>query len=141
MSATTERRTLTEFISDHNISMDCEKTGSNPNMDSMPEGSCHYRCTFFAGERMRGPFEVPFSRGPALEGEPTAEDVLDCLASDASGVENARNFEEWASEYGYDTDSRKAERTYNIVREQAKQLRGFLGSDAYELLLWHTERE
>ena len=81
---------------------------------------------------------VPFGMGPALREEPTAADVLNCLTSDASGYENARSFEEWASEYGYDTDSRKAEKIYRQVKEQTEQLRTFLG-DSYDAYVWDTE--
>lgn len=71
---------------------------------------------------------------------PKVEDVLDCLASDACEYEGSRDFEDWASEYGYDTDSRKAESIYRIVSEQAKQLRQFLGRDAFRELIEDTER-
>lgn len=72
---------------------------------------------------------VPFYTGSAWTEPPTALDVLTCLASDACGYENARDFEEWASEYGYDTDSRRAERLYNQVGNQTEKLRDFLGDD------------
>lgn len=81
---------------------------------------------------------VPFGMGSALTGEPGADDVLNCLASDAAGYENARSFEEWASEYGYDTDSRKAEQTYRQVEAQTAKLRVFLGAQ-YDAYLWQTE--
>ena len=67
---------------------------------------------------------VYFSQGPAISGEPTTEDVLDCLALDASGADS---FEDWCAEYGYDTDSRKAEHIYNTVRKQTEELASFLG--------------
>jgi hypothetical protein len=81
---------------------------------------------------------VPFGMGSANTEEPDAADVLNCLASDASGYENARSFEEWASELGFDADSRKAERTYREVERQAQQLRAFLGSE-YDAYLYETE--
>lgn len=71
---------------------------------------------------------------------PRLADVLDCLASDANGYDNSRNFEDWASDYGYDTDSRKAEATYRIVAEQAKGLRYFLGDNAYRELIEDVDR-
>ena len=83
---------------------------------------------------------IYFSQGPAIAREPSAADVLDCLASDAAGYESAGSFEDWASEYGYDTDSRKAERTYKAVEKQAADLARILPVDAYNDLLWHTER-
>lgn len=72
---------------------------------------------------------------------PKAESVLDSLAMDASSYENARNFEDFAAEFGYDTDSRKAEAMYRACGDTAKELRHLLGRDGYENLLWKTERQ
>jgi hypothetical protein len=84
---------------------------------------------------------VYFSKGTGHHGaEPTVEEVLDCLSSDAAGIENASNFEDWCSEYGYDTDSRSAEKTFKACEHSAKRLRNFLGDDLYDQLLWHTEK-
>lgn len=71
---------------------------------------------------------------------PTLADVLDCLALDAAGFDDARDFEDWAAEFGYDTDSRKAEAVYRLCGEQAKELRHVLGATAYSELLYDTER-
>ena len=71
---------------------------------------------------------------------PKAADILDCLASDAASYDNARSFEDWASEFGYDEDSRKAERIFKACGKQAIKLKRFLGEPAYERLLWDTER-
>lgn len=72
--------------------------------------------------------------------EPDLPGVLDCLASDSQGYEWAGSFEDWAAEYGYDTDSRKAEATYRHVGEQARALRHLLGLDDYRLLIEEVER-
>ncbi len=77
---------------------------------------------------------VNFWTGSAL-GEPSTADVLECLFSDASGYDNARDFEDWAAEYGYDSDSRKAERIYKAVEKQTRKLRNLLGDD-YEKLVY-----
>lgn len=71
---------------------------------------------------------------------PKLADVLDCVASDCAGFDNARSFEDWASEYGYDTDSRKAERTYSAVREQYMAMEAMLGRDALHALMFDVER-
>ena len=57
---------------------------------------------------------------------PTAADLLHCLVLDASCAENT--FEEWCSELGYDTDSRKAEEIYNQCRKQTRDAMRVLGS-------------
>jgi hypothetical protein len=137
----------------------------------------HFRCRIIAGHGpefgpyTRGPklrprlvangwhgrprsFGLYFSQGSAHTTDPTLADVLDCLASDASGYENARVdtrpdekqdkaltvFEGWASEYGYDTDSRKAEKTFRAIKRQSEQLKRTIGAEAYEELLWQVER-
>lgn len=69
---------------------------------------------------------------------PTAEEVLDCLASEASAMD--QSFEDWASDFGYDVDSRKAEKAYNACREQGFALRKLLGYADFEILLNRVER-
>lgn len=132
------------FAEKYGIEMEPVLTDHNPNMDEMPEGTRHWRCTFRGIET---DFEVIFSMGPALEREPSAAEVLDALASDAAGYENAidadneQPFEAWADEYGLDTDSRRHERTFRAVEDQSKRLRAWLGDAPYEELLWETERD
>jgi hypothetical protein len=80
---------------------------------------------------------VPFFMGRGHGGkEPTAEGVLECLVSDSGGYEGADNFQEWANEYGYDTDSREAEKIYSGCGDIARRLKRFLGEEVYECALW-----
>jgi hypothetical protein len=53
---------------------------------------------------------------------PKLEDILDCVSSDSLSYENARNFEDFCNEFGYDINSRKAEKIYQACAEQAKEL-------------------
>ena len=72
---------------------------------------------------------------------PSVADLLGCLSSEASSYEQARDFADFCSEFGYDTDSRKAEREYHGCGETAKKLRALLvSSEAYDAILWNTER-
>jgi hypothetical protein len=126
--------TLREFITRYGITIACEQVDSNPNMQDA-NGMFHWRCRLRCKSTQRV-MSTYFSMGGALTHEPTAEDVLNCLSLDAGGVDNASTFESWASEYGYDPDSRKAERTYNVIRVQASALRRFCASKAiYDTLL------
>ena len=59
----------------------------------------------------------------------------------AHAIDNARGFEDWCSDFGYDTDSRKSEKTFKVCEHQAKRLRSFLGDSLYKQLLYDTERE
>lgn len=72
-----------------------------------------------------------FFMGSALTHEPTASEVLGSLLLDAS-ADDTDSFEEWAAEFGYDTDSRRAEKTYLACVETAKRLRHLLGDDYEE---------
>lgn len=73
---------------------------------------------------------VPFYKGSGHYGaEPELEEVLNCLFQDAYSVINARDFEDWANEFGYDTDSRQAENTYNECIKIANQLNELFGSE------------
>jgi hypothetical protein len=119
------------FITEHEITSDASLIGT------LNDGGTEWRVTLTVADRT---MVLTFTMGPALTGEPSTADVLDCLACDCAGYENANGFEEWADEYGYDTDSREAEATYNAIRAQVIELDTLLGPDAYNTLLWNTER-
>ena len=121
--------TLTAFIRQHEITMSAHPADANPNMIGYGRWD-HWRCTLQCGHRE---MTVYFSQGPAICREPTAEDVLDCLAMDASGL--GGSFEDWCAEFRYDTDSRRAERTFQVIEKQSKQLQRLIGTAAYETLL------
>ena len=67
-----------------------------------------------------------FWQGSAHTKPPTAADVLSCLVSDAQGSA-ARSFEDWAAEYGYDADSRKAKRLFHQCEAMGRKVRTLLG--------------
>ena len=46
---------------------------------------------------------------------------------DATGYDS--DFEDWADNYGYDTDSRKAEKIWREVQSTSKRTRQLLGDD------------
>ena len=110
---------------------------ANPNMDDMPAESKHWLVTLELDGRT---LDTPYSMGPAFKDGPTTSAVLGSLIMDASGYDDARTFENWCAMYGYDTDSRKAERTYNAVAEATKALRSLLG-EHYEHALWETDSD
>ena len=70
---------------------------------------------------------VDFFMGQANTSEPTAEGVLDCLLSDCQAGD--QTFDEFCSELGYDSDSRKAHDTWQACAETAPKLRRLLGTD------------
>ena len=119
------------FVNSRGIRATVEYADSNPNMEDSRDMN-HWRVIL----RCKGKqLTVPFSTGYGISGEPTAADVLSCLASDASSIDNASSFEDWAADFGYDTDSRKAERTFKACERQAAKLRAFLDASDYQTLL------
>ena len=76
---------------------------------------------------------VDFYTGPAL-GEPReAHEIMDCLLSDAQSGE--MSFSEFCREFGYDEDSRRAERIHKECEKSAEKTRRFLGED-FEAFLY-----
>lgn len=116
--------TIRDLVEKYNISATADRTDSNPNMTDMPAGSSHWFVTL---RRPGRSLTVPFSMGPALRRIPTAEDVLECLLSDRYAMQES--FEDWCANYGFDTDSRKAERTYKTCVTQSHKLNRFLPDD------------
>jgi hypothetical protein len=60
---------------------------------------------------------------------PNVADILYCLVSDDT---NGESLEDWASNFGYDIDSRKAEETYRACARQTRDARRVLGADVLD---------
>lgn len=84
----------------------------------MNDSATHWKVLVKRGEQMLTAY---YSMGAAHTDVDTT-DVMGCLLSDISGIEYADNFEEWASNLGYDEDSRAAERIYNACKALAVEL-------------------
>lgn len=127
---------MSDFMSDRTLSMTVKSIPSEP----MTEGDDDWDhnswsvTLAFQGRTM----ETKFHTGFGIVGEPTIGAVLSSLASDASSAINATSFEDWAGDYGYDTDSRKAERTYKAVCDQVEKLRELLDEDFLHVLAFEA---
>jgi hypothetical protein len=138
------RETVAEFIARVGITAKVVLIKKRPDRaaaDQWDASASHWRITFRRGNWHGIRMTVYYSMGSAHTSPPAAVDVLQCLADDAAGWENTKDFESWAPDYGYDTDSRKAFAIFNAVQKQAHRLESFLGNEEYERLLWHTGRE
>ena len=124
-----------QFCNKHKIKARADWADANPHMADS-QNMNHFKVTLRHDGRQ---MTLYFSQGYGISGEPTAADVLNCLASDSSSVENARSFEDWASDLGFDPDSRKAEKIFKVCEKQAERLKKFLGEDLYKILLWDVE--
>lgn len=91
------------------ITMTAEQVGVS---DGAPEWARQeWRVTLRNGrKRMTFPY---YGGGAAMD--PSADEVVEDLAMNAGAL--SVSFDEWCMEYGYDTDSRSAERTYRACRK------------------------
>jgi hypothetical protein len=65
---------------------------------------------------------------------PKLPDVLHSLMMDGSPYFQGASFEEWAGDYGYDTDSRSAEKTYAACMDTGRQMsRAFTAEELAQL--------
>lgn len=120
---------MIEFCGRESVRISCE-AADPPRDDEWPAGAFHWKVTLrHNGRRLT----AEFHQGPAHTSEPSAADVLSCLVSDAVSVES-EDFEGWADSLGYDTDSRKAERTYKACVRIRDRVRRFLPNhDLFDL--------
>lgn len=66
--------------------------------------------------------------------EPKIEDVLSSLKTDVEAI-SYPSFEEWASDFGYDPDSRRAEDIYSACIKNYRQLVGIFGVEGVDELM------
>jgi hypothetical protein len=126
-----------EYAKKHGIAITAKRWHENPSAPDCWHDADHWRCVLSMGRRS---MTVYFSKGYGHKGgAPTADEVLDCLAADAASADGT-TFEDWAEHFGYDTDSRKAERTFKACQKQAKRLRRLLGEDLFNALVYEVER-
>lgn len=146
---------LAQFITELGITLEHAPAFANPNMGDSSKMN-HYSVKLSrkdeAAPGKRREFVTVFSKGlghvvkarRSWEKDkpipPAVDEVLDCIASDSSSIENARGFEDWASDFGYDPDSKKAEAIFRACFDASKQLKAFLGDERYNELLWNVER-
>lgn len=120
------------YINRWGITSTAAEVDHNPNMTNPAGDMTHWRVTLRCG---RARMTVYYSMGSAHAGrQPTTEEVIDCIAQDAAGLDGS-SFEEWARDLGMDTDSRKAHKTYMICARQGERLQKFLGADYYAELM------
>lgn len=137
--------TLGGFIYQNKITLQYVPISQRPDRTASPtkeeqqwqDSAFHYKVTLKHGPKR---FTTFYSAGSGAPEPPEADEVLDSLASEASSYEDSRDFEDWAANNEYDTDSRRAERMYHAVKGIAEKLKNFLGEDLYKQLLYKTER-
>lgn len=100
-----------------------------PKNDAMWKGANEYQVTL---SYKRKKLTTSFYQGSALTNDPSASDVLYCLASDASV---SASFEDWCGEMGYDYDSRRMYAVWEECRAMKAKLERFIGSEIIEKII------
>jgi len=85
-----------------------------------------YRIYVLYGDRSGKEIKGYFSQGSAHRKNPTIVEILDALSSDTQELDG-QGFEDWASSYGYEEDSRKAYKIWEMCLKEAQDLRSLLG--------------
>ena len=128
---------LAQLIEIRGIYVVTTRADNNPNAGGFSKDASHYEVILLRkieGEVGARSMTTFFSMGSAHRNPPTAKDVIECLLMDAQSIEG-ESFEDWADAMGWDQDSRKAERCYKVIGEQAAALETFLGSDDYQAMI------
>lgn len=109
-----------EFILDAlGVSFDCASILERPDdLGDWSADATHWRVNIKRGNEV---MTVNYSMGSAYAGEPQESDIFNSLLLDTSNVEG-ETFEDWAGNFGYDTDSRKAEKSFNACKEELVSL-------------------
>ena len=133
-----EASSIGQFIAKRYIAMTSRSIKSHPLMD--PDGSKMHNYEVCI-QTKKGLLTLGYSKGLGHNGVPPGiEEVLDCMASESAGLDSSCNFSDWCGDYGYDTDTRKANDVYKAVKKQANDLKRIFGYKDYEILLWETDR-
>lgn len=74
-----------------------------------------------------------FRTGSTAPIMPDTRDVVRSVMLDCDALDYGR-FEDWARDYGYDTDSRAAEAIYRLCLQRAIMLRASLGKEKFDAL-------
>jgi hypothetical protein len=119
---------LKQFVNKYKIRISVQSIESNPNaiewkIDERHPPN-HYKVTLKLSTRQ---FTTFYTMGAAHCHEPDAKEVIDSLRMEWECIHYSNNFENWAHDLGYDTDSRKALESYKISKRLAYKFARFLG--------------
>lgn len=129
-------QTMQQFIDSNNIRVvQYTQVSQNKNNPGWHDAN-HYYVTL----KRKGGKQIStyFSKGYGHSDEPQPNEILSCFALDSSGIENAGDYEDWLSEFGYE-DNASGRKLYNTCLKQSERVKRWLGDDLYEELLWDTD--
>ena len=100
-----------EFATKHNVKLKINRTTYGYHFEEDEEKRYIFNCTL-----SRNGKRYTFNFGQSIAAEdtpPTMYDILTCLTK-----HNPETFEDFCSEYGYNTDSINAQKTYKAVQRE-----------------------
>lgn len=105
----------------------------------------HYKftVTLHVGDDGNSHEGITWNQGTGVKTTPDEDPatVLDALVSDATAYLDNSSFEDFARDFGYDEDSRRAERLFNDCKKVAEWLPELLGGkDEFDKLAYEIER-
>jgi hypothetical protein len=112
-----------DFAQKHGITMTYEARVGRADIDSWPRGTSHWTI------KIKGPggtMTTIYSMGPAHTGRPVLDDVLSCLALDASTAEQCNSAADLVVELG---PIKNAGRMYRALVQSREKLVRILGLD------------
>jgi hypothetical protein len=115
-----------DFLNKTGATIDVKFSHSGKHFDGDKEDRGIYKVTISRNKR-----EYSFQFGQSIinSGAPSFYDILSCLTKYDPGL-----FEDFCSEMGYDTDSKKAEKTYNAVRDEYLNMAKLFSDDELEAM-------
>lgn len=124
VSKATEIKTLAELAKTVQLLAEREPLTTEDKRDEWKRKAKRWSITLAYQGRQ---YDLPFFQGAGIKTDPGSSSVLECILSDASAGEET--FDNFCSEFGYDTDSRKAYATWQACQGINKNMRRLLGSD------------
>ena len=118
-----------KFLNETNTEFKAEFLKNGKHFEDDTESRDIYKITLTRGERV-----YKFNFGQSINDsngktKPSTYDVLTCLTKN-----DPEDFKEFCLDFGYDEDSRKAERTYKAVVEEYKQVKMLWSDEEIEKL-------
>jgi hypothetical protein len=123
-------KSIARYVANHGITVEIL---SGPNTEISEDGWEHYAYELkLLNANLGTEMTLPWKVGLGITEDPDdqPEIILDCLISDVWGYALADSFEDWAGEYGYSTDSRKAWKLWESVRKQTSEFLRLIGGAA-----------
>lgn len=121
-----------DFLTTNKIEFSTKFIGHDTHLEYDKEERDRFKCSFIKREYPIKRLEIKFGQSIASStgngGEkPTAYDVLACITKYDPGT-----FNNFCSEFGYDEDSRKAEKIYNAIQKEWQQVCAFFTPEEIE---------